>query len=1022
MHRHPRRALTFTAAHASLAAFSLAFSLASLACGEDETAGRTAPTASLQIVCAPDQCEIAGVCRDHLEVNPGNPCEACVVPVARAHFSPWDAGLCDDGNACTSGDTCQLGRCTGAAIPCDDGDPCTTDRCDSLTGQCSADPDVAKCGADPCLGALAPDALEGEAPPTLDCDDDDPCTDDRCEPWVGCVHDPASTAAGTAPIACDDDDVCTSDDLCNDGECEGTVAIDCDDGDLCTIDVCEPAAASPSDDAAAGGCRNTSIASLCGDANPCTDERCDPAQGCVYPFNSDPCDDHNACTAVDTCTRGACLGTSISPDDLNPCTDDACDPALGVINLPNRLPCDDANACTVGDTCADAACLPGTAPLICDDLNGCSDDSCDPASGCVFTNHDRACDDASKCTKNDRCDAGACIGARVSCDDDNACTADSCSPALGCANALIVSDPCRPTITVTYPPRGATLTEADSQTITVTGSVSSGAGPITSLRINNVVTAVAANGTFSRAVTPTHGGNILVITAVDSFGSTRKVAQSFLWSRGYRHPTTAKSGIVNDGVGVWLDKVAIDDGSRASPPNDLASILQIALRSFDIAGLIPRPAANNLNAGSVVGIYDIYVNNLTYSPPTAQLWPQAGGIHMRGRISNGRANIRASKQCSSGFFECWGPGTISGTMTFSSIVIDVDLDLSVVNNDIRVTVRSSSVVINGVDIQIDGAFGWLIEFIIGFFEDDLVATIEDQFNDQLAPVIGPLVRDGLRELAFQVGLDIPKVQGGGSIPIDLVTDWRSVTCDGEGCRIVLRAGVYTDPKRTVYTNAGVPNRDACGNGTQGLTLPMAKALELSLSDDTMNQLLFALWRGGLLEFPVPAAWLQGVDLAQYGISNLTMTLSGMLAPTASDCGGSGLDAHVGDVKISARMKLFGQTVDVVVWASVVAGLQLYLDGRAIGIRMTGIERVETEVQVLQSSLISLEPVIADLIEEQVLGGLVAALGDGDLGSFPLPDIDLSGAITGLPAGTGITIVPETITRTGGNTVAAGRLD
>ena len=78
--------------------------------------------------------------------------------------------------------------------------------------------------------------------------------------------------------------------------------------------------------------------------------------------------------------------------------------------------------------------------------------------------------------------------------------------------------------------------------------------------------------------------------------------------------------------------------------------------------------------------------------------------------------------------------------------------------------------------------------------------------------------------------------------------------------------------------------------------------------------------------------------------------------------------------------------------------------------------------MLQSSLISLEPVIADLIEEQVLGGLVASLGDGDLGSFPLPDIDLSGAISGLPAGTGITIVPETITRSGGNTIAGGRLD
>ena len=968
------------------------------ACHETDSGGLTVSPESRRVPCAADQCDIAGACWDHLAVNPANPCEACVVPVARARFSAWDPGACDDGSACTRDDVCAEGRCSGTPLPCNDEDPCTRDRCDPATGVCSSVPDPGKCGADPC-----------RADPPPDCDDEEPCTDDRCEPWVGCVNEPA---VADAPIACDDGNACTRDDTCAEGTCEGLAATDCDDGDLCTIDICDPA----------GGCRHSSIASLCDDANPCTDERCDPDEGCVYPFNTDACDDENACTVADACRGGACLGAPLSPDDHNPCTDDACDPTLGVVNLPNRLPCDDGNACTVGDVCAEAVCQVGARPLACDDLNGCTDDRCDPARGCVFTAHARACDDASLCTADDQCSDGACLGSVVDCDDGNACTADSCAPALGCRNTLIVSNPCRPEITITYPPRGATLTESDSVTITVTGRVASGAGAITALRINGALTTVAADGTFSRAVNPVHGGNFLVTEATDSFGSTRRDVRSFLWSRAYRHPTTPKSGIVTQGVGVWLDEVAIDDGTRASPPNDLASILQIALRSFDIAGLIPRPAANNLDAGSVVGVYDIYVNNLTYSPPTAQLWPQAGGIHMRGRISNGRADIRASKQCSEGFFSCWGPGTITGTLTFSSIVIDVDLDLSVVNDDIRVTVRSSSVVINGVDIQIDGAFGWLMEFVLSFFEDDLVDRIESEFNAQLAPVIGPLVRDGLRELAFQIALDIPKVQGGGTLPIDLVTDWSAVTCDGDGCKIVLRAGVYTDTKVTPYTNGGVPSRDACGGGTQTLVVPEDKPLELSLADDTLNQLLFALWRGGLLEFPVPASWLQGVDLAQYGVTNLTMTVSGMLAPTASDCAGTGLDVYLGDVKVSARMKLFGQTVNVVVWASIRAGLQLYLDGRDIGIRMTGVERVETEVQVLEDDLISLEPVISQLIEDQVIDGLVASFGDGDLGSFPLPDIDLSGAISGLPAGTGITIVPETITRQLGNTIAGGRLD
>lgn len=1013
-------------AHALSAAWLVALGPFASACGEDESIGRAAPDpSSVAPVCAPDQCEIGGGCRDHLAPNPDNPCEQCNVTVARTRYTAFDAGACDDGSACTRDDVCQAGRCTGTPSFCDDGNPCTRDGCDAATGECTYEPDEAQCGANPC-GAEdedppltddgagdAGDAGEAAIPrdATSRCDDGNPCTEDRCEPFVGCVHTPV---VSDEPIACDDGNACTLGDLCVEGACEGQVATDCDDGDHCTIDVCDPT--SPE------GCRHESIANLCADDNPCTDDACDPERGCVYTFNDDPCDDRSACTTGDTCQAGACIGRHVDPNDGNPCTDDACDPASGVVNIPNRLPCTDLNACTVGDTCADGLCVPGATPLPCDDANACTDDGCEPASGCVFTEHTRACDDASLCSDNDRCRAGECVGQVVDCDDANTCTADSCAPATGCNNELIVSNPCRPTITVTYPPRGATLTEGSSQTITVTGTVGSGAGPITSLRINNVNTSVNADGSFARTITPSHGSNMLVIVATDSFGSQRRVVQSFLWSRGYRHPTTAKNGIVADGVGVWLDKIAIDDGTRGSPPNDLASIMQIALRSFDIGAAIPRPAANNLNAGGIVGTYDIYVNNFTHSPATVQLWPRSGGIHMRGRLTNGRADIRASKQCSAGVFSCWGPGTITGTLTFSAIQIDVDLDFSVSSNDIRVTVRSSNVAISGVNIDIDGAFGWLIEFVIGFFEDDLVDTIEDRFNDQLAPIIGPLVRDGLRELAFQMRLNVPKVQGGGSIPIDLVTDWRSVSCSSEGCRIVLRGGVYTPTKVTPYTNSGVPNRDACGDGTQSLAVPGNKILELSLPDDTLNQLLFALWRGGLLEFPVPSSWLSGVNLSEYGISNLSMTVSGMLAPTATDCGGTGFDAHVGDVKISASMRLFGQNVNVVIWASVRAGMQLYLDGRKIGIRLTSIERVETEVNVVQSQLIGLEPVIADLIEDEVIANLVDQLGDGDLGSFPLPDIDLSGAISGLPAGTGITIVPENIIRSGGNTIAGGRLD
>lgn len=53
----------------------------------------------------------------------------CVSDGALEEGSP-----CDDGDACTEPDTCQEGTCTGAAISCDDGFDCTDDSCNPTLG------------------------------------------------------------------------------------------------------------------------------------------------------------------------------------------------------------------------------------------------------------------------------------------------------------------------------------------------------------------------------------------------------------------------------------------------------------------------------------------------------------------------------------------------------------------------------------------------------------------------------------------------------------------------------------------------------------------------------------------------------------------------------------------------------------------------------------------------------------------------------------------------------------------------
>jgi hypothetical protein len=137
----------------------------------------------------------------------GEAVQTCTETVSGCLF--WVTSTCDDGDACTL-DQCQAGQgCTYQDLTylCEDDDACTTNACDPVDG---------------CL-------IED-----LACDDGNFCTDDSCDSATGCVFAPNTNA-------CDDLNVCTEFDICSQGECTGVDAeLDCDDDDPCTNDFCHP--------------------------------------------------------------------------------------------------------------------------------------------------------------------------------------------------------------------------------------------------------------------------------------------------------------------------------------------------------------------------------------------------------------------------------------------------------------------------------------------------------------------------------------------------------------------------------------------------------------------------------------------------------------------------------------------------------------------------------------------------------------------------------------------------------------
>jgi len=285
------------------------------------------------------------------------------------------------------------------------------------------------------------------------CNDHNKCTNDVCNPDVGCLH---------IPKTCNDNNLCTTDVCSPDQGCVHTEN-KCDDGVSCTIDTCNTEN---------GQCEHEYEHSKCHSEDKCHTGIC-TASGCKF-YKDAKCELHHPhdlctkCHSDNPCVKvrceiqedfsAKCITTEKNCDDKKKCTLDSCNASTGrchhtKLDTPectvrNTVLCEDVLDCAAW--ASEQQLVENCLVPVCDTILGVcvarptTSKTCVTPPDCHKACPPRdACDVATPSCSKDEKGKIICNRGTTSCDDTFGCTVDSCNANTGvCEHKFVASKDC----------------------------------------------------------------------------------------------------------------------------------------------------------------------------------------------------------------------------------------------------------------------------------------------------------------------------------------------------------------------------------------------------------------------------------------------------------------------------------------------------------------------------------------------------------------------------------------------------
>ncbi len=618
------------------------------------------------------------------------------------------------------------------------------------------------------------------------------------------------------------------------------------------------------------------------------------------------------------------------------------------------------------------------------------------------------------------------------------------SAKLGAKKLTLKCDSTGPMVLIWSPKRAANL-KAD-KTVKVKGTVLDELSGLKNLEINGKTVKVGGDGSFEFDRESVWGMNLLKWKATDEWDNVSEGAQTYYYSTKWygADPKKPAEAVIDNGIGVWLSQSVIDSGKHDHKnPKDLATIAELVIGTLDFDTLLAAAAVPlKSNTGALFFDGKALVKNVKMGDkginngyPEFSITVIDGGLNLVGKIHSFSADMAIEAK--------WGikplpPAPLNQKATIAAKAIEMSFDLLLKldpkTGKLKAETKNVDVNFNNLKISLNGLVGAVANWLLSAIGPALEATLEQVMKAVLQQTLGDQLSSALESLAINQDLDLPPFIGKGeNTKLTLASkvgmlDFKPTKAQNGGILLGLDASM-TSVKKVTHPSLGSIGRAGCLEPGQkevfnpGLKFP----LEAGLADDFVNQLLFALWHGGALNLSIGEDALGSVDLSTFGVSKLSVDLDFLLPPIVNTCLGKGdLKVQIGDLQMHAKLNLSGKPIDIYLYASMQATAELKAvknpktGETELGFALKSIDYLELEVTKINDEAKDMQDLFITLIKTVMLPKLVDSLGSG-LGSFPLPEIDLSAFSKDIPAGTAIALAIQKIENLGGYTYLRGTL-